>query len=245
MTQNIYDDEEFFAGYSRLRRSVEGLDGAPEWPALRALLPNLSGLKVLDLGCGFGWFCRWARQQGAAEVAGIDVSEKMLRRGRAATLDPAITYIRADLEHLELPPDSFDVLYSSLALHYIDNLSGLLSQGYRSLVCGGRLVFSVEHPVFTAPSEPSWSINAAGRKVWPVEGYLDEGPRSTNWLAKGVIKQHRTLATYINMLIGLGFSILHIEEWGPTEEQIAAQPNWADERRRPPFLLVAARAYRR
>jgi len=33
MTQNIYDNEEFFAGYSRLRRSVEGLDGAPEWPA--------------------------------------------------------------------------------------------------------------------------------------------------------------------------------------------------------------------
>ena len=78
MTQNIYDDEEFFAGYSRLRRSVEGLDGAPEWPALRALLPNLSGLKVLDLGCGFGWFCRWARQQGAARVLGIDVSERML-----------------------------------------------------------------------------------------------------------------------------------------------------------------------
>jgi ubiquinone/menaquinone biosynthesis C-methylase UbiE len=240
MTQNIYDDEEFFAGYSRLRRSVEGLDGAPEWPALRALLPNLSGLKVLDLGCGFGWFCRWARQQGAAAVVGIDVSEKMLTRGRDATSDPAITYIRADLEHLELPPDSFDVVYSSLALHYIENLSGLISQVHRSLVPGGALVFSVEHPIFTAPSEPNWSINAAGCKVWLVDGYLDEGPRSTNWLARGVIKQHRTLATYINMLIGLGFSILHIEEWGPTEEQIAAQPNWADERQRPPFLLVAA-----
>ena len=43
MTQNIYDDEQFFEGYSRLPRSVEGLDGAPEWPALRALLPDLRG----------------------------------------------------------------------------------------------------------------------------------------------------------------------------------------------------------
>src|SRR4029077_14355101 len=59
MTQNIYDNEEFFAGYSGVRRSVEGLDGAPEWPALRALLPDLSGRNVLDFGCGFGWFCRW------------------------------------------------------------------------------------------------------------------------------------------------------------------------------------------
>ena len=66
MTQNIYDNDEFFAGYGQLPRSVEGLDGAPEWPALRAMLPDLHGLKVLDLGCGFGWFCRWAREQGAA-----------------------------------------------------------------------------------------------------------------------------------------------------------------------------------
>ena len=241
MTQNIYDDEEFFAGYSRLRRSVEGLDGAPEWPALRALLPNLSGLKVLDLGCGFGWFCRWARQQGAAYVLGIDVSEKMLARARGEADDPAITYRNADMEKLDLPANSFNLVYSSLALHYVGNLNGLMLQVDRSLVRGGRLVFSVEHPIFTAPSDPNWSPYAAGRNIWPVDGYLDEGPRSTNWLAQGVIKQHRTLATYINMLIGLGFSILYIEEWGPTEEQIAAQPNWAVEQQRPPFLLVAAR----
>ena len=240
MTQNIYDNEEFFAGYSRLRRSVEGLEGMPEWPALRALLPELRGRKVLDLGCGFGWFCRWAREQGANHVVGVDVSEKMLARAGAASADPAITYTRADMEQLELPPDTFDVVYSALALHYVENLSALLSQSYRSLAPGGILVFSVEHPIFTAPSQPRWSLDAAGRKTWPVDRYLDEGPRSTDWLAKGVIKQHRTLGTYINMLIGIGFAISHVEEWGPTEEQIAAEPNWADERQRPPFLLVAA-----
>ena len=240
MTQNIYDNEEFFAGYSRLRRSVEGLDGMPEWPALRALLPDLRRRKVLDLGCGFGWFCRWAREQGASNVVGVDVSEKMLARAGAASADPAITYTRADMEQLELPPKTFDVVYSALALHYVENLSALLSQSYRSLAPGGILVFSVEHPIFTAPSQPRWSLDAAGRKTWPVDRYLDEGPRSTDWLAKGVIKQHRTLGTYINMLIGIGFAISHVEEWGPTEEQIAAEPNWADERQRPPFLLVAA-----
>jgi ubiquinone/menaquinone biosynthesis C-methylase UbiE len=240
MTQNIYDDEEFFAGYSRLPRSVEGLDGAPEWPALRALLPDIRGCNVLDLGCGFGWFCRWAHQQGAAHVLGIDVSERMLARAKETTDAPSITYIKADMEHLQLQPKSFDVVYSSLALHYVDNLTGLLSQAYRSLVPGGTLVFSVEHPIFTATSWPNWSQDATGRKTWPVDGYLDEGPRLTDWLAKGVIKQHRTLATYINMLIGIGFVISRVEEWGPTEEQIAAQPSWADERQRPPFLLVAA-----
>ena len=56
MTQNIYDNPEFFEGYSRLSRSVEGLDGAAEWPALKALVPDLRGLRVVDIGCGFGWF---------------------------------------------------------------------------------------------------------------------------------------------------------------------------------------------
>src|SRR5436190_23944459 len=84
MTQNIYDNDEFFAGYLRLPRSVAGLEGAPEGPALRAMLPDLHGRTVLDLGCGFGWFCRWAREQGAAYVVGIDVSERCWR-GRAPT----------------------------------------------------------------------------------------------------------------------------------------------------------------
>jgi SAM-dependent methyltransferase len=240
MTQNIYDDEEFFAGYSRLPRSVTGLDGAPEWPALQILLPGLGGLRVLDLGCGFGWFCRWARENGGAQLLGTDVSEKMLARARTETTDAAISYITADMEHPELPPAAFDLVYSSLALHYIRNLGGLLTAVHRALVPGGRLVFSVEHPIYTAPTAPGWSTDATGRKTWPVDGYLEEGPRSTDWLTKGVIKQHRTIATYVTLLLGAGFTLSHLEEWGPTAEQIAARPTLADEHQRPPFLLVAA-----
>ncbi|HEX3953050.1 MAG TPA: class I SAM-dependent methyltransferase [Stellaceae bacterium] len=245
MTQNIYDDPSFFEGYARLPRSVAGLEAAPEWPALRALLPDMAGLRVLDLGCGYGWFCRWAREAGAAQVFGIDVSEKMLERAAADTAadtnDAAITYARRDMEALDLPPASFDVAYSSLALHYIADLSGLMTQVHRSLAAGGTLVFSAEHPIFTAPAEPKWSEDAAGRSIWPLNRYLEEGPRSTDWLATGVIKQHRTIGTYINTLLAAGFSLTHVEEWGPTAAQIAVQPNWADERQRPPFLIVAAR----
>ncbi len=241
MTQNIYDDEEFFAGYSRLGRSVDGLDGAAEWPALRAMLPDLPGLKVLDLGCGFGWFCRWVRAQGAASVQGIDISERMLARARTSTQDPAITYMRADLEVLELRPDSFNLVYSSLAFHYLVGLERLMSELHRSLVPGGKLVFSAEHPIYTAPTDPRWSVDGGGRKSWPVNGYLREGTRSIDWLTQGVIKQHRTLTTYINMLLRLGFTLDRVEEWRPTDEQIASRPELADERERPMFLLVSAR----
>lgn len=240
MTQNIYDDPEFFAGYSRLGRSIEGLEGAAEWPALRALLPDLYGRRLVDLGCGFGWFCRWAREQGAAEVLGIDVSEKMLARARADTSGPAITYLKADLERVELPERTFDVAYSSLALHYIENLERLLARVHRALVPDGRFVFSAEHPIYTAPVKPGWLIDADGRKRWPVDSYLCESERRTEWLGGRVVKQHRTLGTYLNLLLRLGFALSHVEEWGPTDEQIAARPSLAEERERPIFVLIAA-----
>jgi SAM-dependent methyltransferase len=239
MAQNIYDDLEFFEGYSRLGRSVEGLAGAAEWPALRALLPDLRGLGVVDLGCGFGWFCRWAREQGAAQVLGLDVSERMLARARAMTSDPMIAYVRADLERLDLREASFDIAYSSLALHYIEDLAGLLAKVHRALVPGAHLIFSVEHPIYTSPTSPGWSTDADGRKTWPVDGYQVEGPRKTDWLAKGVVKQHRTIGTYLNLLIRHGFEISHVEEWSPTDDQIAARPELAEERQRPMILLVA------
>lgn len=241
MTQNIYDNPEFFAGYSQLLRSVEGLDGAPEWPTIRTLLPVLTGLDVADLGCGFGWFCRWAREQGAAHVLGIDVSENMLERAREATRDPAVTYARADLENLLLNESAFDLIYSSLALHYISDLSGLFAQVGGALRPSGNLVFSVEHPIYTSPASPGWSVDAEGRKTWPIDRYLEEGPRSTDWLTKGVIKQHRTIASYLNMLLRAGFAISQVIEWGPTDAQIASRPDLATERQRPPFLLIAAR----
>ena len=240
MTQNIYDNEEFYAGYSRLSRSVEGLDGAAEWPALRALLPELRGLRVLDLGCGFGWFSRWARAAGAAQILGIDVSEKMLARARAETQDEAVAYARADLEKVELRPDAYDLVFSSLTLHYLENLERLLAEIHQALLPGGHLVFSAEHPIYTAPTEPGWLANATGRKIWPVDSYQEEGPRTTDWLTKGVIKQHRTLGTYLNMLLRLGFTLRHLEEWGPTDAQVADRPSLAEERQRPMFFLVSA-----
>ncbi len=241
MTQNIYDQEDFFAGYSRLGRSVKGLEGAPEWPALRAMLPDMRGRRVVDLGCGFGWFCRFAREAGASSVLGLDLSEKMLARARAETTDPAIRYARADLEALDLDPGSIEFAYSSLTLHYLVNLKGLIETVRRALVPGGGFVFSVEHPIFTAPSVPGWVQGPGGRQVWPVDRYLDEGPRVTDWLAAGVVKQHRSIASYVTLLLEAGFALTAVREWGPSEEQIAAVPAWALERDRPPFLLVAAR----
>lgn len=240
MAQNIYDRPDFFEGYSRLARSVKGLDGAPEWPAIRAMLPALGGLRVLDLGCGFGWFVRWASRQGAASVLGLDLSENMLGRAWSETTDPNIRYAVADLDVLELPPVAFDFAYSSLALHYVEDFDRLVRTIYGALVPGSHFVFTIEHPIYMASKHPGWLTAEGGRRTWPVDQYAVEGERRTDWLAKGVVKYHRKLATTLNVLIGAGFVIRRVDEWSPTTEQITHQPELVDERERPMMLLISA-----
>lgn len=78
----IYDDPVFFARYAQMPRSREGLSAAGEWRQLRNLFPPLAGKRVLDLGCGYGWHCRYAAVQGAVRVLGIDASTRMIAEAR-------------------------------------------------------------------------------------------------------------------------------------------------------------------
>ena len=246
MAQNIYDTPEFFEGYSKLERSVHGLAGAPEWPRLRALLPpSLTGLNILDLGCGFGWFARWAQQEGAASVYGIDVSENMLARAKAlaSTETPGegqITYLKADLDSWDPPPNAkYDLVFSSLALHYLADLPRLVSVVHRVLRPGGTFVFSIEHPIFLAPSAPGMATDPeTGKRYWRLDDYQVETQRTSNWLAEGVRKQHRTLTTWINSFLDSGFQLTGFEEWKPTAEHLEKNPGWIDELARPMFLLM-------
>ena len=207
MSQNIYDDANFFAGYATLDRSVKGLDGAPEWPTIQQVLPAMADLRVVDLGCGYGWFCRWARDQGAAQITGLDLSQRMLERAREMTDGDGIEYHREDLQALNLPANSCDLVYSSLALHYLPELDTLFARVQRSLKPGGSLVFSMEHPIYTCATRQGWLTDDNGERFWGVNHYQEEGQRVSNWLAEGVIKYHRPLGTTLNTLIRAGLTI--------------------------------------
>ena len=117
MKENKYDDVNFFSKYSEMTRSINGLKGAGEWHELKRMLPDFKGKRVLDLGCGFGWHCRYAVEQGAKHVVGIDISERMLSEARKKTESSLIEYVRKPIENIDYLPDTFDVVISSLAFH--------------------------------------------------------------------------------------------------------------------------------
>ncbi|GIO60509.1 class I SAM-dependent methyltransferase [Paenibacillus cineris] len=240
MKQNKYDDSAFFAAYKEMPRSIGGLGAAGEWHEFKALLPDLQGKSVLDLGCGFGWHCRYAREQHAAEVVGVDISAKMLESARKQTDDPAITYLQAPIEDIDFPDGHFDVVLSSLAFHYVQSFDTVCQKVHSCLKQGGAFVFSVEHPIFTSRPEQEWILDDQGSPLyWPVDHYQDEGVRNTAFLTDHVIKYHRTLSTYINDLIRTGFAITAVREPLP-DPKLMHHPGMKDETRRPMFLILSA-----
>lgn len=241
MKQNKYDEAAFFEKYSQMPRSIGGLDAAGEWSAFRAMLPDLRDKTVLDLGCGFGWHCRYARERQAKRVVGVDLSENMLARARTMTEDSFITYQRLAIEDIDFAESEFDVVISSLAMHYVESFDALCRKVFRYLVPWGSFVFSVEHPIFTALAAQDWHYGPQGEKLhWPVDHYHAEGPRQARFLEDDVVKYHRTVATYVQTLLSSGFRLKALSELQPSQDMLEQNPAWREELRRPMFLLIAA-----
>ena len=170
MKENKYDDAAFFAKYAGMHRSIFGLAGAAEWAALRAMLPDVAGKSVLDLGCGYGWHCRYFAENGASCVLGIDLSERMLAEARSRENPPAVEYRRAAMEELDFAAGSFDLVFSSLAFHYVRDFAPLAANIARWLKRGGALVCSMEHPVFTSSGPQDWDYAPEGTiRHFPVD----------------------------------------------------------------------------
>ena len=231
--QNIYDDAEFFDGYAALRRDDSGLNSAIEHPALSVLLPDMAGLRVIDLGCGFGAACRDFAEAGASSVVGVDPSERMLDVARQID-HPSVTFVQGFAEDVDFPTGSVDLVVSSLALHYVEDLDALFTRIWAWLDPRGLLVFSMEHPVITASPD---GRNDAG---WLVHDYFNRGRRDTSWFVNGVAKYHRTLGDVVAALTSAGFVLEALVEPEPSRQSVAERPSLAIHQERPSLLAVRA-----
>jgi SAM-dependent methyltransferase len=170
-------------------------------------------------------------------------SRRVLALARAGWAHPRVTYRRAAIEEVTFPPERFDLIVSSLVLHYVDDYAGLVRRIARWLLPGGVFVYSTEHPIFTArlPGD-GWVLDEEGRRTrWGLDGYADEGAREETWFVPGVRKVHRTFATLINGLVEADLVVERVIEPVPSEQWLQDHPQSRDERRRPVFLLVRAR----
>lgn len=148
--QNIYDNQEFFDGYIKLRENPSAANSIVEKPALFSLAPDLHNKMVLDIGCGCGENCIQFIKLGAKNVMGLDISVKMLEIARKENSSPSIQYVNKSMTDLDDSTGMFDVVFSSLAVHYIKDFDKLVKDIFNHLNQGGYFIFSQEHPLTTA-----------------------------------------------------------------------------------------------
>jgi ubiquinone/menaquinone biosynthesis C-methylase UbiE len=239
--RNVYDEPQFFAGYSQMDRFTQAWGGGMEHADFLALLGEVQGARVLDLGCGAGQLAFALAEAGASEVLGVDSSEQMLAVGRERWTHPRVTLERQAMEEVDFEPQRFDVVVSSLALHYVRDYASLTRRMASWLSRGGRLVFSTEHPIFSArATTEGWLGTGEARVGWVVDHYAEEGLREHVWFGKQVERYHRRFSTLLNGLIDAGLTIERVIEPVPSQAWLRDHPEHIEERRRPTFMLVRA-----
>ena len=130
-------------GYSNLNKWQLGCDSRQRWHnVLIRELPkgNPAEIKVLDMGCGPGFFSIILAEDGF-DVTAADYTEEMLEKARenAEGLEN-ITFTRQDAQNLTLPDNSFDVIVSRNLTWVLEEPERAYAEWFRVLKKGGILL---------------------------------------------------------------------------------------------------------
>lgn len=211
-----------------------------EEPALLAELGRVRGLEVIDLGCGDADLGRVVLSAGGRSYLGVDGSAAMVERARATLRGSVGRVVRAHSAEFSAPQRSADLVVSRMALHYLDDLAPVLVSARTWLRPGGRIVFTVPHPVLTCHDA---SQGAGPRSDWVVDRYFEPGARERDWMGTRVVWHHRTVEGYVAALTGAGFGLAALRECAPVRERFGGDTaEYARRRRVPLFLLLAGAA---
>jgi len=203
-----------------------------ERPAMLELLGEVDGLTILDAGCGSGMLAEELTSRGA-QVVGIDSSQRMLDRARARLGETAKLRLHDLQQPLPSASDaSFDIVVSSLALHYMEDWRPALSEFHRILRTDGRLFFSTHHPFadFVNFERPNYFIVEPIGDTWSSSGaYYDV----TFW--------RRPLGRIVEDVVSTGFSTEHIVEPTPQDVGAFSKEGWNGLTTQPCFIFFACR----
>lgn len=123
-------------------------------PLMFSLLPSNKNLTVLDAGCGNGYWTKLLSDRYTS-VIGIDNSEKLLEIARNKNISANIEYKLMDLEQaLPFSDESFDLVFSNMVVHYIQNINLFSKEMFRILKKDGLLLICLTHPIYESSKKP-------------------------------------------------------------------------------------------
>jgi SAM-dependent methyltransferase len=234
---DFYDQEDVFISYTRRRQRGDNPNDTLEAPIFMEMLGDFRAKTILDLGCGDGGFGVELLAGGCRSYVGIEASARMVAASEALKSAGGQMH-QSGMEGWSYPEAAFDLVVSRLALHYISDIAQIFKQVHQTLKPGGRLIFSVEHPVLTC-SNKSATVTGT-RYAWIVDDYFVAGSRNVAWMGSEVIKYHRTVEDYFSSLQSANFTVEQLRESRPRREMFTDEALYARRQRIPLFLLLAA-----
>lgn len=243
--QNIYDNERFFENFKNVRSNKINFNDCIETPILMDMMPEVSGKKVLDIGCGMGQHAKQYSDMGAEFVLGIDISEKMLKYAKEHFYAENIIYRQMALEDIGKIHEQFDLITSSLAFDYAEDLEKIMKQVYNLLKDDAHFVFSMSHPMVTAwdGQYDRYTRTKSGERLYAnISNYMIEGKREIKWVVEDYEVYHRTFSSIVNSIVNVGFVIEKCEESHISDEMRNQYPDqFGGTLHRPDFIFFRCR----
>ncbi len=204
-------------------------------PMLR-LASDVTGLKVADIGCGEGRFCRMLSDRGAT-TTGVDPTSGLL--AAAKEKDPSGTYLEAFAEVLPLEDQAYDLVISYLVLIDVTDHRKAISEMARILKPGGRILVANLQSFATTVVPNPWVRDAEAKKTFfAVDNYFEERPTTVSWGKISIINWHRTMESYMSAFLECGLILKKFLEPRPSAEAISKHPSMIDEERVPIFYVM-------
>lgn len=233
---SVYDNDDFLSTYLMRRQRQASPNNILEKPVLLQLIGEVKGKKVLDLGCGDAEIGKELLEAGCSFYEGVDGSVNMVAKAQQTITSKNSRIHLASMEEWDFPSESYDLVISRLALHYLGDLQKVVQQIHRSIKPGGHFIFSVQHPILTS------SINhpegEQKRSSWVVDDYFKMGDRTEKWMGKDVIKYHRTTEEYFRIVNDCGFRVSTLKECTPQRKYFTSEEEYLRRVRVPVILLM-------
>lgn len=186
-----------------------------ERPSLCALLPELQGKRVIDLGCGPGEYAAYLTSRGAT-VTAVDSSAEMISLVQQKPGKTINAYVQDLAQGVPDEADqSFDLAVSPLMIHYLEDPTSLFRDVKRILKPAGLFVFSTHHPFVDYQFSPSGNY-------FLTEKIVDE------WDTIGspvrVEYYRRPLSALMQALTDAGLCVVEMSEGKPDEQMQQSDP---------------------
>lgn len=246
LTEKAREDWNRFAeNYQAFREEGRTYNELVEVPAMLSLIGDAEGKRVLDAGCGSGYYSILLAKRGAT-VTGIDISEKMIELAKKNAVKASVKcqFFVCDMQDLTMFNSStFDLVASSIVVGYLDDLSKAFSEVFRVLKPRGIFTFSENHPILKG----WWEKDHKGRRLhWNIDNYFERSIKTYKWGTQNQVietsSRHRTVQDYFDALISAGFLVERLVEPEPINKaKLLNKERYERAKRIPYFILFKAR----